>query len=287
MYLAVWSNAVVGARPDGKPVLATLDDVYPGPGRHAAADLGRCTRASGSPHESAIPRNDAAPRSRRTLEAKRESQDESEGFANARSTTLTTFYDSLPRVRRALANVPTYMVFDDHDVTDDWNLSRAWRDRVFTAPLGRRVITNALVAYVALPGLGQRPAALPAGAVRRAARPAREPLSHATGRAGRSRSARSRASSRSSSASTRPTRRQPAPKLKWHFTVDGPRHRVVALDTRTRRAFRSRYLPPALLSPKALKEQLPDPREQPLPAGVEVLVVVSQTPPVLPSIATR
>jgi hypothetical protein len=60
----------------------------------------------------------------------------------------------------------------------------------------------------------------------------------------------------------------------------------VALDTRNRRAFRSRYLPPALLSPQALKEQLPDPTEQPLPTGVEVLLVISQTAALMPSIAT-
>ena len=26
--------------------------------------------------------------------------------------------------RRSLANIPTYMIFDDHEVTDDWNLNR-------------------------------------------------------------------------------------------------------------------------------------------------------------------
>ena len=41
----------------------------------------------------------------------------------------------------------------------------------------------------------------------------------------------------------------PPPQLKWHCSVDGPRHRVIALDTRTRRSFRSRYLPPGLAVP--------------------------------------
>ena len=27
----------------------------------------------------------------------------------------------LPAVRRVLANIPTYMIFDDHEITDDWN----------------------------------------------------------------------------------------------------------------------------------------------------------------------
>ena len=49
------------------------------------------------------------------------------------------------------------MIFDDHDVTDDWNLGRAWRDRVFTAPLGRRIIMSALVAYVVFQDWGNDP----------------------------------------------------------------------------------------------------------------------------------
>ena len=37
---------------------------------------------------------------------------------------LNGFVKQLPQVRRALAHIPTYMIFDDHDVTDDWNLNR-------------------------------------------------------------------------------------------------------------------------------------------------------------------
>ena len=32
-----------------------------------------------------------------------------------------------PEVRWLLSTVPTVMIFDDHDVHDDWNASRAWR----------------------------------------------------------------------------------------------------------------------------------------------------------------
>ncbi len=74
-----------------------------------------------------------------------------------------------PKVRRALANVPTYMIFDDHDVTDDWNLNPEWCKRVFAAdavrkqPLGRQIVRNALRVVRAVPGLGQRPRALRGG----------------------------------------------------------------------------------------------------------------------------
>jgi len=60
-------------------------------------------------------------------------------------------------VRRALANVPTYMIFDDHDVTDDWNLTARWRDRVRASPAGRRIVANALAAYWAFQGWGNDP----------------------------------------------------------------------------------------------------------------------------------
>ncbi|MEM9907710.1 MAG: hypothetical protein AAF921_22090, partial [Cyanobacteria bacterium P01_D01_bin.44] len=39
---------------------------------------------------------------------------------------LQNFYAGLPKVRRVLANVPTYMTFDDHETTDDWNITQNW-----------------------------------------------------------------------------------------------------------------------------------------------------------------
>jgi hypothetical protein len=64
---------------------------------------------------------------------------------------------ALPAVRRVLANIPTYMIFDDHDVTDDWNLTREWHDQVWRSPGGRRVVANALAAYWAFQGWGNAP----------------------------------------------------------------------------------------------------------------------------------
>ena len=56
-----------------------------------------------------------------------------------------------------LANVPTYMIFDDHDVTDDWNITREWRERVWRSPGGRRMVANALAAYWAFQAWGNAP----------------------------------------------------------------------------------------------------------------------------------
>jgi hypothetical protein len=60
-------------------------------------------------------------------------------------------------VRRLLANVPTYMIFDDHDVTDDWNLSLQWRQDVKGSKLGKRIIADALMAFWLCQGFGNDP----------------------------------------------------------------------------------------------------------------------------------
>ena len=59
---------------------------------------------------------------------------------------VLNYFNRVGRVRRALANVPTYMMFDDHDVTDDWNLTARHRRRTLESPLGGRLILNAISA---------------------------------------------------------------------------------------------------------------------------------------------
>ena len=49
------------------------------------------------------------------------------------------------------------MIFDDHEITDDWYLNRTWIQRVLSAPLGRAVIRNALTSYVIFQDLGNDP----------------------------------------------------------------------------------------------------------------------------------
>jgi hypothetical protein len=65
-----------------------------------------------------------------------------------------------------------------------------------------------------------------------------------------------------------------APAIDWHYTVDGPVHRVAVLDTRTRRTFPGRVSPPNLLG-DTLGKQVP---KAPLDAGIELLVVVAAAP---------
>jgi hypothetical protein len=70
---------------------------------------------------------------------------------------VTSFKFTLPLVRRALANIPTYMICDDHEVTDDWNMTRRFCARVYGTALGRRVVQNALVAFSICQAWGNDP----------------------------------------------------------------------------------------------------------------------------------
>lgn len=70
---------------------------------------------------------------------------------------IDDFVTGLPQVSRALAHLPTYMIFDDHDVTDDWNLSALWETTTYQHPFSRRIVGNALVAYLLCQGWGNKP----------------------------------------------------------------------------------------------------------------------------------
>ena len=70
---------------------------------------------------------------------------------------LKPFAHTLWKARRASANIPTYTIFDDHDVSDDWYLNQAWCLGVLGKPLGRRVVQNALLAYAVFQAWGNMP----------------------------------------------------------------------------------------------------------------------------------
>src|SRR5215470_8985695 len=52
-----------------------------------------------------------------------------------------------PDVRWLLSTVPSAMIFDDHDVHDDWNTSRSWRSDLQATPWWAERITGALMSY--------------------------------------------------------------------------------------------------------------------------------------------
>jgi hypothetical protein len=179
------------------------------------------------------------------------------------------FARTLPRVRRALANVATYMIFDDHDVTDDWNLHRRWHEHVHRRPLGRRMVQNALSAYAVFQGWGNEPDQFapdrPGGRLL-------EDLAAWDGAEGGTCEAiRARLGLPSLDASAA---------IRWDYQVDTPSYQAIVLDTRTQRGFRpggTGLAAPALLGPEAMRRQLDDrfaARQGPVP----VTVLVSAAP---------
>jgi hypothetical protein len=77
-------------------------------------------------------------------------------------THIDAFKAGLGKVARALAHLPTLMIFDDHDITDDWNLSAQWEETAYGHPFSRRIIGNALLAYMLCQGWGNNPDAFAA-----------------------------------------------------------------------------------------------------------------------------
>ncbi|KXS36967.1 MAG: hypothetical protein AWU55_2709 [Halomonadaceae bacterium T82-2] len=75
---------------------------------------------------------------------------------------IDDFVATLPQVARVMAQLPTLMIFDDHDVTDDWNLTAAWEETAYGHPFSRRIIGNALLGYLLCQGWGNAPQRLDA-----------------------------------------------------------------------------------------------------------------------------
>lgn len=70
---------------------------------------------------------------------------------------INRFVETLPSVARALAHMPTYMIFDDHDITDDWNLTRGWEEAAYSNEFAKRIIGNAFIGYFLCQGWGNTP----------------------------------------------------------------------------------------------------------------------------------
>jgi len=59
-----------------------------------------------------------------------------------------------PHVARMLANLSTFMIFDDHDISNDWNLTGGWIKQMKQAPGWIKAVTEGLVAYWMYQGWG-------------------------------------------------------------------------------------------------------------------------------------
>jgi hypothetical protein len=61
---------------------------------------------------------------------------------------------SNPDIRWLLSTVPSTMIFDDHEVHDDWNISDSWIEEMRARPWWPERITGALMAYYLYQHLG-------------------------------------------------------------------------------------------------------------------------------------
>jgi hypothetical protein len=175
---------------------------------------------------------------------------------------LENFAAACRAAQRVLANVPTYMICDDHDVTDDWNIDELSRDAAQkNNPAGRRIIANAIAAYWAFQGWGNNPDD-------RAHAPHKDKVEDqvdgmiSTG--GESNTEEAIAASEA---------------FAEHFLaqrdfgfVAPTEPRALFVDTRTQREFHKGQLAPALLSPEALTRI--GKRMDKLPIARDVIVVL-------------
>jgi hypothetical protein len=292
LYLTVWSNAVWGTEVTGAAYAADAaqpgdhraiawDEQLPDDGLIVMPDVMYPDRVAGHLYLAPGAQSRAEKKTWADVTPEKVQRSLRESFR-----ILQEFRRTLPKVQRALANVPTYMMLDDHDVTDDYFLNPMWRDRVLTSELGQAILHNAMVAYALFQDWGNDPLAYQAGARQEllslvprlfpegaTAGPDLSVVRQVAHLLGHDLRNTPTADGRYDSVT---------PPIRWHFQIDGPRHRVIAFDNRTRRSYGSRNGPPGNVSIDAQVDQIPLP---PLPGEREVLLVIAPLqvigPPVL------
>ncbi|MCA9702038.1 MAG: hypothetical protein KC431_31235, partial [Myxococcales bacterium] len=135
----------------------------------------------------------------------------------------------LPQVRRALANIATYMIFDDHEITDDWYLDGRVNIRQRGNALGHSILRNGLAAYAVFQDWGNRPEDYSPGGMGNKILDwieQRGPIDNPTGL-----DVILDVGATQLPWPSRNTRKH------WHYLIEGPEHEVLVLDTRTWRAF--------------------------------------------------
>lgn len=164
-----------------------------------------------------------------------------------------------PEVRWLLSTVPSCMIFDDHDVIDDWNTSAAWQREMRATPWWHERIVSGLMSYWVHQHLGNlSPAELAADPVYAAVRAAPD---------GTEALRRFAAETDADPARTR-----------WSYRRDFGRVRLVMVDTRAARVLAEDQR--AMLDPEEadwLREAVIDD-----PASYDHLLIGSSLPWLLP-----
>ncbi|MFI8432675.1 alkaline phosphatase D family protein [Streptomyces sp. NPDC079020] len=100
--------------------------------------------------------DETSPATRRRIAARRDLA-EPPGAEVADYEEYTLLYDESwrdPEVRWLLSTVPSCMIFDDHDVVDDWNTSAAWQADIRATPWWHERIVSGLMSYWVYQHLG-------------------------------------------------------------------------------------------------------------------------------------
>lgn len=84
-------------------------------------------------------------------------QDKIDDFNKGSRANIIDFHSTIRDARRLLANVSSLMMFDDHDVTDDWYLNKAWKQDALNTLMGKTIIRNGLMAFAVFQAWGNTP----------------------------------------------------------------------------------------------------------------------------------
>jgi len=173
---------------------------------------------------------------------------------------IKDFWSTLKNIRRALANVPTYMIFDDHEITDDWYLNMAWCSRILDQPLGRRVLQNGMLAYTICQAWGNTPEQFEKDTKGEALLKAAVAWSVSAGTNTTCELQINRGVGLPSVIEIQQNSNKLPhfeATLTWHYIVNGPGYEVILLDTRTWREFPGKEFDfPALISQEGYEEQI-------------------------------
>lgn len=187
------------------------------------------------------------------------------------------FRKRLPAVRRALANIPTYMVFDDHEITDDWNRTKNWRTKTYYEDFNdgpnsaaknyaaHTIIANGLLAYAFFQGwgnLGDNASSLPTyygifDIIDKQSSPTcKDPVTLFD--------------LQSLMLPTTVTNgnwtylEYPNQEMPWSFRIDYPGFQLIGLDSRNLRGYRDGINAPAVIYPGSIPPQLGNDYSKPL-----------------------
>ncbi|MEU5885439.1 alkaline phosphatase D family protein [Streptomyces sp. NPDC047461] len=93
--------------------------------------------------------DETSPATRRWLSARRDLSDPPGSEVADYEEYTHLYYESWldPEIRWLLSTVPSCMIFDDHDVIDDWNTSAAWVEDMRATPWWRERVLSGLMSY--------------------------------------------------------------------------------------------------------------------------------------------